>query len=271
MRSYFLDVGGARLRVWDTRDTYDGLPLVIFNGIGASLEVLEPFVQRLRVATLVFDLPGVGGSPPYLMLARMRFFSALARRALDAAGVDRAHMMGVSWGGALAQDFAYRHPERTERLILAATSTGQISVPPNLSVMLHMAVPHRYLSPRYFRSIAGRIYGGDFRRNSAVVREHVARMTPPTMLGYLQQLIAIAGWTSIGWLGQLSMPTLVMAGADDPIIPLVNGRYLARRLPDAVLEVFDCGHLFLLTRGERSQRVVEDFLAPSPASVRRQS
>lgn len=174
--------------------------------------------------------------------------------------------MGVSWGGALAQDFAYRYPERTEKLILAATSTGQISVPPKLSVLMHMALPHRYLSPRYFRSIAGQIYGGDFRRDSRLVREHVARMAPPTTLGYLQQLTAIAGWTSIGWLDRLSMPTLVMAGADDPIIPLVNGRYLARRLPNAVLEVFDCGHLFLLTRGERSQRLVEDFLALSPRS-----
>jgi pimeloyl-ACP methyl ester carboxylesterase len=72
-------------------------------------------------------------------------------------------------------------------------------------------------------------------------------MVAPTMRGYASQLYALAGWSSLLWLHRLRQPTLVMAGADDPLVPLPNAWILARRIPDARLEVFDCGHLFLLT------------------------
>jgi poly(3-hydroxyoctanoate) depolymerase len=71
----------------------------------------------------------------------------------------------------------------------------------------------------------------------------------------------LAGWTSVHWLHLIRQPTLVMAGDDDPIVPMVNARLLARLIPNARLEVFDCGHLFLLTRLQRSVAVIEAFLA----------
>jgi len=79
----------------------------------------------------------------------------------------------------------------------------------------------------------------------------------------------LAGWTSVHWLHELKQPTLVMAGDDDPIIPLVNARLLTRLLPDARLEIFDCGHLFLLTRLDRSAVSIEAFLtgADQPATA----
>ena len=135
-------------------------------------------------------------------------------------------------------------------------------VPPRPSVILRMATPLRYLSAGYFKGIAGAIYGGDFRKDSALTERHSRRMAPPSMIGYLNQLWALAGWTSVFWLHRITQPTLVMAGDDDPIIPLVNARLLARLIPNAQLEVFDCGHLFLLTRLERSVTTLERFLLP---------
>ena len=82
------------------------------------------------------------------------------------------------------------------------------------------------------------------------------------MRGYLAQLYAIAGWTSLPWLSRLRQPTLVIAGDDDPIVPLVNGRLLNRLIPDARLHVVDGGgHLFLLERPAEMADLVTRFLS----------
>jgi poly(3-hydroxyalkanoate) depolymerase len=259
----FHEVGGDRLRVASTRpDKASGLPLLIFNGIGASTELLEPFMRRLTgVATLTFDLPGVGASKPSPLIRRLPGYAQLAREILDEFGIDRVHVMGISWGGGLAQQFTRQYPDRVGRLVLAATSTGHLMVPPRPSVLLKMATPMRYLSAGFFKSIAGSIYGGDFRNDDVLTERHARRMAPPSIYGYLNQLFALTGWTSVHWLHQITQPTLVMAGDDDPIIPLVNARLLARLIPNARLEIFDCGHLFLLTRLERSVATVGSFLS----------
>ena len=263
----FRSIGGDRLRIAMTRppDAY-GPPLLIFNGIGASTELLEPLMRRLtHVATLTFDLPGVGASQPSTLIRRLPGYAQLARELLDDLGIDRVNIMGISWGGGLAQQFTRQFGARVDRLILAATSTGHLMVPPRPSVLLRMVTPLRYLSAGYFKSIAGAIYGGDFRKDDVLTERHARRMAPPSIYGYLNQLWALAGWTSLHWLHEIEQPTLVMAGDDDPIIPLVNARLLTRLIPNARLEIFDCGHLFLLTRLERSVASIEAFLSETAA------
>jgi len=265
----FRNLGGDRLRVARTDPpSANGPPLLIFNGIGASAELLEPLLHSLGVATVTFDLPGVGASRPSALVRRLSGYAQLARELLDELGIDRVHVLGVSWGGGLAQQFARQHADRVDRLILAATSTGHLMVPPRPSVVLRMATPLRYLSAGYFKRVAGAIYGGDFRTDEALAERYVRRMAPPTVMGYLNQLYALAGWTSVHWLHTLPQPTLVMAGDDDPIVPLVNARVLARLIPNARLETFDCGHLFLLTRLARSVATIEAFLGEAqPATA----
>jgi pimeloyl-ACP methyl ester carboxylesterase len=73
--------------------------------------------------------------------------------------------------------------------------------------------------------------------------------------------MAAIGWTSLPWLPFLSQPTLVMAGNDDPIVPLVNGRVMAKLIPDSQMVTLDDGHLFLLTSAQESARVITEFLA----------
>jgi poly(3-hydroxyalkanoate) depolymerase len=260
----FRSIGTDHLRLAATYPRgATGPPLLIFNGIGASAELLEPLMRRLTsIATLTFDLPGVGASKASLPIRRLPGFARLASELLDELGVGTVNVMGISWGGGLAQQFARQYPGRVNRLVLAATSTGHLMVPPRPSVLLRMATPLRYLSAGYFKRIAGDIYGGDFRKGGVLTERYARRMAPPSMLGYLNQLWALAGWTSVFWLHQIAQPTLVMAGDDDPIIPLVNARLLTRLIPDAQLEIFDCGHLFLLTRLERSAAALEQFLLP---------
>jgi poly(3-hydroxyoctanoate) depolymerase len=262
----FYDIGADRLRVASTAPPHaSGPPLLIFNGIGASADLLEPLMLAMTsAATLTFDLPGVGASSASpLPLRRLPGFARLARDLLDTLGIEQVHVMGVSWGGGLAQQFTRQYPERVQRLVLAATSTGHLMVPPRPSVMLRMATPLRYLSAGYFKAIAGNIYGGDFRKDTEFTEHYVRRMAPPSLVGYVNQLWALTGWTSAFWLHRIAQPTLVMAGDDDPIVPLVNARLLARLIPNAELEIFDCGHLFLLTRLERSVATLERFLSPT--------
>jgi pimeloyl-ACP methyl ester carboxylesterase len=84
---------------------------------------------------------------------------------------------------------------------------------------------------------------------------------PPSLVGYAGQVYAITGWSSFPWLHRLRQPTLVLAGDDDPIVPLVNGRILARRIPGARLEVVrGGGHLFLLEEAEAMAELVAEFL-----------
>ena len=168
----------------------------------------------------------------------MRGLVGVALAVLDELGVDEVDVLGVSYGGAVAQEFAHRAPARTRRLVLAATSTGMLSVPAGPRVLVHLATPLRYWRRDYARRIVGDIYGGRSRTDPWAHRELSARFDrPPTVAGYLGQLVAAMGWTSITWLPRLSVPTLVMTGDDDPIIPTVNGRILARLIPGARLYV----------------------------------
>ena len=259
LREQYRTIGGHRLRIVANLDR-PGTPLLIFNGIGASAGLLRPLMLKLEVPTLTFDLPGVGASKPTLVPNRMRHFARLATQVLDALGVERCNAMGISWGGGLAQQFARQYPARVGRLVLAATSTGHLMVPPRPSVMLRMATPLRYLSAGHFVSIAGDIYGGDFRSDPQRAKEHAKHMTPPSIVGYVGQLYALSGWTSIFWLHRIKAPALVLAGEDDPVIPIVNARILTSALHDARLRTYDCGHLFVLTRAEHVARDIHDFL-----------
>ena len=167
--------------------------------------------------------------------------------------------MGISWGGALAQQFVRQHPERVDHLVLAATSYGQFTVPGRPQALANMLNPRRYVDKAYMKRIAGTLYGGKLRTNSLSAR-HLAELTnPPSRRGYYYQMLALLGWTSLTWLRGIEHPTMVLHGEDDPIIPLVNAKILAGLIPGARLRTFNCGHLFMLTRAERVARTIDRF------------
>jgi poly(3-hydroxyalkanoate) depolymerase len=259
--SQFTRIKGIQIRYQLHRGSGTGV-LLLFNGIGASMELLQPFIDELPETTVVtYDAPGAGGSPPPKYPWRPRHHAELAEILLDQLGFGQVAVMGISWGGMLAQQFARQYPLRCRRLILAATSPGHLMVPGRLSVVLRMSNPLRYLMPDYMASIAGEIYGGSLRTNKRHARQHASRMKPPSVLGYYYQVLALVGWTSLPWLHKLQQPTLVLAGDDDPVIPLINARVLAARIPHARLRVVDCGHLFILTRAKVLAPEIQEFLA----------
>ena len=259
----FVEVDGVRLR---TSVRGQGPPLLLITGLGASLDLAEPFERALTtlgVQAISFDAPGVGQSTAYRRPRRMRGVASTVEQLLDALGYDQVDVLGVSLGGVIAQQLAHQAPQRVRRLVLAATGPGLGGLPGSPRVLLTLATPRRYDQPDYYRRVAGRIYGGAARRDPDVLLHgSVARFVErPSTWGYLGQLFAISGWTSLPWLGSLRQPTLVLAGDDDPIVPLVNGRILARCIPNARLHVVrGGGHLFLLEQPARIAAVIAGFL-----------
>jgi len=244
-------------------------PLLLCNGIGASLEILQPFVDALdpRRGVIRFDLPGIGGSPLPVLPYHLATLPALLTGLLDRLGHQRADVLGISWGGGLAQQFALRRPRRVRRLVLVATGTGTVMVPGRPRVLRHMLTPRRHRDPGYAVGIAGEIYGGSMRSSPARAAEllHAGGRRGPDR-GYYYQLLAGAGWTSLPLLPLLRRPTLVLAGDDDPLIPLVNGRIMHRLIPGSELVVYRGGHLDLIAEPHRLAPVIERFLrAPAPA------
>jgi poly(3-hydroxyalkanoate) depolymerase len=259
-----LTAGGRTLRVAERAGDGSRPPLVLMNGIGARLEVLQPFVDALdpRRTVVRFDVPGVGGSPapvvPYVLATLTPVVSALLRRLGHDGAVD---VLGLSWGGGLAQHFAIQHRSRCRRLVLAATGTGSLMVPASPRVLSHMLTPRRHRDPGYAQRVAGELYGGSVRADPARAARalHAHGQSGPRR-GYYYQLAASAGWSSLPFLSLIRQPTLVLSGDDDPIIPLVNARILARGIPRARLHLYAGGHLALVTEAAELAPVVDAFL-----------
>jgi poly(3-hydroxyalkanoate) depolymerase len=243
-------------------------PLLLFNGIGANWELAKPFLEALTNTTaIIFDVPGVGGSPRPLLPYRPSTLARLAAALIAELGYTEIDVAGVSWGGGIAQQFAHQYPKLCRRLVLAATAPGFTMVPASPSVLWKMATPRRYTDKNYMNRIAADIYGGAFRHDPSLIGGHAAAMHGARNLGYLYQLLAISGWSSLPWLWSLRQPTLVLAGSDDPLVPAVNGRILAGLIPNAEFRMIDDGHLFIVTRPAETAALIEAFLADASRDV----
>ena len=260
VRVEMIDVRGQALRVAIKDQDSGQPPILMFNGIGANLELGFPFLDKLNRPAILFDVPGVGGSPMPALPYRPSTLARLSRQLLDILGHDVVDVSGVSWGGGLAQQFARQYPDRCRKLVLLATSSGWTMVPGKPSVLSKMGSIKRYTDKGYMRSIAAEIYGGAFRRDDTLINAHADGMRPSSNAGYILQLLAMTGWTSMPWLWRLKQPTLVMSGLDDPLIPTANARVLAHLIPNAELELIDDGHLFIVTDPAGTAQRIEAFL-----------
>jgi poly(3-hydroxyalkanoate) depolymerase len=261
-----LAVRGLSVRVSVRRgrgDYADAPPLLLCNGIGVSLEALQPLVDDLDPdrGLVRFDVPGVGGSPlppfPYPIAALSSWVTSLMARLHH----SRFDVLGLSWGGALAQQMALQSPLKVRRVVLAATATGTLMVPARPRVLARMMTPRRHRDPAYAARIAPEIYGGSMRTEPERGADllHAATRSGPKR-GYYYQLAATAGWTSLPFLPLLRQRTLVLCGDDDPIIPVVNARAMARLIPRSTLHVYHGGHLGILTESTELAPVIEGFL-----------
>ncbi|MGV6801083.1 MAG: alpha/beta fold hydrolase [bacterium] len=251
-------IGSQKLRTAIWEGTSDKTPILFFNGIGANLEIAQPMAEMMPDRTLItFDLPGVGGSPDPTFIYRAWWVARAAKKILQGFNVHKVDVIGVSWGGGMAQQFAFQYRKTVNRLVLAATSPGVFMVPGDIAAMSKMSSPKRYQDPEFLAAHFETLYGDDANGAPAFLEN----MTPPSIRGYLFQLAAMAGWSSLPFLPFLPHKTLVLSGDRDNIVPLANGKILKCMIPNAQLYVFEnSGHMFMLSKGEEFLSVLVTFL-----------
>jgi poly(3-hydroxyalkanoate) depolymerase len=256
----YVNAGGQRIRVNVRHGT--GVPLVLCNGIGASLEVLDPLVEQLDCTVLRFDVPGTGGSPTSIAPYGFPYLAWVLGRVLSKLDMSVVDMLGLSWGGALAQQFAFQNPRRCRRLVLVSTGTGALMVPAHPRILAKMMTPRRFSDPDYAASIAGELYGGTVRAHGEDVAQlFVRQVRAGSKMGYLHQLLAGAVWTSLFALPAVRQETLIVAGADDPIIPVVNAHIMHALLPHSRLYLHSGGHIDLVHNASELAPVIDKFLS----------
>ncbi|MCK0128166.1 alpha/beta hydrolase [Erythrobacter sp. F6033] len=268
-------VGGRTLRVatWRLDEPSEHLPVLFFNGIGANIEAVAPLADALpERAFIMFDMPGVGESPDPTIPYNPFTISWTASKLLDQLGVGDVDVMGISWGGGIAQHFAMQHASRTRRVVLIATSAGMLMVPGSPKALTKMANPRRYIDTDYMLKNFETLYGEGLGKTKGK-KGHMSLLKPPSPRGYMYQLMCMLGWTSAPALPfLLKQKTLIMMGDDDAIVPLANGKFLSMLIPDSELVVMEGGgHLFLLSHKEQCTAAMREFLDRSASGEEREA
>jgi pimeloyl-ACP methyl ester carboxylesterase len=252
----------VRYSIRGTPQARDGArPLLLVNGIGANIEMWTPLRRALGDrCTVAFDAPGTGNSSTPLRPLSMRELGRVATGLLDALDLRDVDILGYSFGGAIAQEMARADGDRIAHLVLAATTCGWGAVPGDPLALVAMLSPVRYYfgpATSLYTSVLGNGRATDYTTADAARLHH-----PPDPIGYCWQVLAALGWSSLPWLRELRVPTLVLAAERDRLVHRSTARLLAERILGAQLEVVrNAGHFFLLRNGNRAvARAVNSFL-----------
>ena len=197
----------------------------MINGIGAALDLLDPFVDALPADREVIRLRPARHrrlTRPRLLAYHLTTFAPVVGDLVARLGYDRVDVLGYSWGGALAQQLAIARPAQVRRLVLVATTTGALAVPPSPRVLCRFLLRRWPQDPVAVLAVATELFGGTVRTHperAAATLAGIAESLRRSRRGYAQQLAATVGWTSLPLLRLIRARTLVIAGDDDPIIP----------------------------------------------------
>ena len=244
-----------------------GFPLILIRGFGSNADHWYSQVPAfsMHYETIVFDNRGVGrsdGPQGCYSIADMCDDTAAL---LDALGVARAHVLGISMGGMIAQEMALNHPDRVRGLVLACTHCGGgKAVMPGKEVM---EVFHRFsrtASQEDAVKVAGCLFTERTMNEHFDIVETYRRVSsahPVSADVLTKQFDAIQGHDTWARLPRIKCPTLVLTGAEDVLIPPINSRILAERIPGARLEILPgCGHQMMLEQARLFNDKVFDFL-----------
>ena len=245
---------------WES--TGEGPPLLLIQGLGYGRWGWEPILPGLatRHQVVAFDNRGIGESdkPPGPYTAAQMAGDAL--QVLDEAGIDRAHVLGASLGGMIAQELVVAAPERVERLILCCTTPGGPATVPMPEATARLFAEAPSLAPEVaLRRFVENALGAD--PSPQLVDELFARRAanPPDPAGWQAQAAAGLGFQGVE--AEIAAPTLILGGTADNVVDHRNADVLAARIPGAQVELLaGAGHLFFWERPDESVRIINEFL-----------
>lgn len=250
-------------------ETYGaGEPVILIPGFGAGMWIwfkqIPVLSQRFRV--IAFDPRGIARSNGDDSFASMATLAEDVGELLRTLGIERAHIIGASFGGFVAQEFALAHPEMTNSLVLCCTSFGGPGhIAPSTETLAALAstkglntgarVRENLLlafSPEYLTAQPKEIEHVIALREANVVPEHV----------YLHQLQAAVAFDAAERVREIKAPTLVITGDADVIVPVQNSHNLAARMPNAELRVIEGGsHTFFIEKADEFNQALVEFIA----------
>ena len=246
---------------WESYGT--GSPVLLIQGLGYGRWGWEPIVPGLAASHRVvsFDNRGIGESDkpegPYTA-AQM---AGDALQVLDEAGIERAHVVGASLGGMIAQELAVAAPERVDKLVLCCTTAGGPGAVPMPEVTMRLFAEAPSLAPEVaLRRFIENALGED--PPEGLVDDLFARRlaNPPDQAGWQAQAAAGMGFQGVD--GEITAPTLILAGTADNVVDYRNAELLAASIPGARVELFDgLGHLFFWERPDAAVSILDGFLA----------
>lgn len=252
---------GVRI-YWEERGSGD--PVLMIIGLTFSLDMWHrtaPVLERTH-RLLMFDNRGVGRSDVPKGVYRMRSMAEDARAVLDAAGVESADILGASMGGMIAQELALRHPERVRSLLLACTSCGGLrSKLPRIRGLGGKEKWDVSTPEERIRGWNPLLYAEGTDPDRIEEDNQIRLQWTPSMRGYAGQLLAILRWSSYRRLPRINVPTMIVHGESDYLIPVENARILARRIPNSVSHVLpNAGHILTTDQPDAAHQLLIEFL-----------
>ena len=255
------------------RERGDGAPLLLVNGLGGNVEMWGVTEERLAgvARTIVFDWPGIGRSSAPVLPLTVGGLTSVVASAVGELGHDCVDVLGFSLGGLVAQQLAHDRPDLVRRVALVNTACGWGSMPGTLPALSLAAMPVRYHSRALYEHTRVLLSPADAKLLERHERLREARLRqPPSIYIYLSQLWSAALWSSLPWLSSVRVPTLVLSGEGDELVPPANGVQLARLLPESRMHlVGEEGHMMIFDSEGGTLPLLEDFFsAPTLARSR---
>ncbi|NIU84053.1 MAG: alpha/beta fold hydrolase [Candidatus Thorarchaeota archaeon] len=249
----------------------EGFPLIMINGLGGNIDTWDPrLIQELskKFKLVIFDNRGAGRTDVSNGKYTIKLFADDTAGLMDALGISRAHVFGISMGGMIAQELVLNYPEKVEKLVLCSTNCGgEKSVQPTLEVIEPLMVDRSALSPEEIvRMAIPLIFTEDFIKSNPDFVDFSIQQTlrvPISNETFMRQLNAIMEFDTYARLPQIESPTLISHGKQDILVPPENASILAETIPNAKLVYFENSAHVLAEEMEKVLPALLDFLVES--------
>jgi 4,5:9,10-diseco-3-hydroxy-5,9,17-trioxoandrosta-1(10),2-diene-4-oate hydrolase len=274
LKDQYIKVGNIKTRYWALGDGKSTTILV--HGLGGHIENWEDNIAALAQGSRVYalDLAGFGRSDKPQIRFSIPYFTEFVKEFMIVQDVDKAALIGESMGGAIVLQFALQYPHQVEKMVLE----GSAGLGKEVSIYLRMvslpilgelfARPSRKVTAQLLGQL---FYNQDLITDQMIEEDYEMDSLPGVqrcLLSALRSMCNIWGFKGdvyrpiLDRLDEIEVPTLVLWGAQDRILPVAHAHLAAKRLPNARLHIFDpCGHVPNIERAEEFNALVIDFLS----------